>query len=95
MTRFHMVFAPSFSPVPEPLVVRVVLIYIHRVSLHVGDLVHPNVEVGFMPSLSKTGHGLLGQYGFFDLYRVTFDLPQGGIEPEEIREDTERKAPRR
>jgi len=58
--------------------------YLHRVTLHIGDRAHPNVEVGFMPSLSKSGHGLLGQYGFFDLYRVTFDLPQGEIELQEI-----------
>jgi hypothetical protein len=59
-------------------------LYMHRVTLHVGDRVHHNVEVGFMPSLSKTGHGLLGQYGFFDLYRVLFDLPRGEIELQEI-----------
>jgi len=58
--------------------------YLHRVTLHIGDQAHPNVEVGFMPSLSKTGHGLLGQYGFFDLYRVAFDLPQGEIELQAI-----------
>ncbi len=53
-------------------------------TLHIGDREHRNVEVGFMPSLSQTGHGLLGQYGFFDLYRVTFDLGQGQIELKEI-----------
>lgn len=49
--------------------------YVHRVSLKVGGWTHPNLRVGFMPSLSKNGHGLLGQYGFFDLYSVKFDLP--------------------
>jgi hypothetical protein len=49
------------------------------VTLHLGDRAHPNVEVGFMPPLSKTGHGLLGQYGFFNLYTVKFDFPQGQI----------------
>jgi hypothetical protein len=58
--------------------------YMHRVTLQVGDRAHHNVEVGFMPSLSKTGHGLLGQYGFFDLDRVIFDLPRGEIELQEI-----------
>jgi hypothetical protein len=58
--------------------------YLHRVTLHVGNRAHPDVEVGFMPSLSKTGHGLLGQYGFFDLYRVGFDLPKGEIDLVEI-----------
>ncbi len=58
--------------------------YLHRVTLHIGDRSHDNVQVGFMPSLSKTGHGLLGQYGFFDLYRVAFDLPKGEIEVQEL-----------
>lgn len=57
--------------------------YIHRVALHVGDRIHEDVKVGFMPSLAKTGHGLLGQYGFFDLYRVAFDLAKGEIELQE------------
>jgi len=38
------------------------------------------VEVGFMPDLSKSGHGLLGQYGFFNLYTVKFDLLKGEVE---------------
>jgi hypothetical protein len=58
--------------------------YVHQVTLHIGGRKHPNVRVGFMPSLSKTGHGLLGQYGFFDLYTVKFDLPQGEIDLHEI-----------
>jgi hypothetical protein len=41
------------------------------------------VKVGFMPSLSKNGHGLLGQYGFFDLYSIKFDLLKGEIELKE------------
>ena len=54
--------------------------YVHRVTLKIGGWRHDNVMVGFMPSLSKSGHGLLGQYGFFDLYSVKFDLPKGEIE---------------
>ena len=59
-------------------------IYIHSVTLQIDDQQHENVRVGFMPSLSKTGHGLLGQYGFFDLYTVKFDLPKGQIELLEV-----------
>jgi hypothetical protein len=57
--------------------------YVHKVSLKIGGWRHENVRVGFMPSLSKNGHGLLGQYGFFDLYSVKFDLPKGEIELKE------------
>jgi Aspartyl protease len=56
--------------------------YVHTVSLKVGGWKH-NVKIGFMPSLSKSGHGLLGQYGFFDLYAVKFDLLKGEIELKE------------
>jgi hypothetical protein len=57
--------------------------YVHNVTLKIGGWRHENVRVGFMPSLSKHGHGLLGQYGFFDLYSVKFDLPKGEIELKE------------
>src|SRR4051812_5350719 len=57
--------------------------YVHTITLKVGGWTHPNVRVGFMPSLSKNGHGLLGQYGFFDLFSVKFDLPRGEIELKE------------
>jgi hypothetical protein len=57
--------------------------YVHKISLKIGGWTHDNVKVGFMPSLSKNGHGLLGQYGFFDLYSVKFDLPKGEIELKE------------
>src|SRR5437879_3704335 len=39
--------------------------YVHTVTVHVGGSKHEDVPVAFMPSLAKTGHGLLGQYGFF------------------------------
>jgi len=54
--------------------------YVHKISLHVGGWKHDNVGVGFMPDLSKSGHGLLGQHGFFNLYTVKFDLLKGEIE---------------
>jgi len=57
---------------------------IHTITLHVAGRKHENVRVGFMPSLSKTGHGLLGQYGFFDLYTVAFDLPKWEIELKDL-----------
>jgi len=59
--------------------------YIHVVAIHVGGWLHENVPVGFMPELSKTGHGLLGQYGFFNLFKIQFDLPKGEIDLKEIK----------
>jgi Aspartyl protease len=57
--------------------------YVHNITLKIGGWRNENVREGFMPSLSKNGHGLLGQYGFFDLYSVKFDLPKGEIELKE------------
>ena len=35
------------------------------------------VRAGFMEGLDALGMGLLGQTGFFDRFRVTFDRPRG------------------
>lgn len=54
--------------------------YVHPVVINVGgwDL---ETEVGFMPKLSRNGHGLLGQYGFFDLFnKVSFSKRKDEIE---------------
>jgi hypothetical protein len=61
--------------------------YLHRITLKIGGWAHHNVKVGFMPSLSKNGHGLLGQYGFFDLYGVKFDLPKVRLSSRSIQEN--------
>ena len=54
--------------------------YLHEVVLNVGDWNFPT-KVGFMPKLSKLGYGLVGQKGFFDLFRsVNFDFNKGDIE---------------
>ena len=34
-------------------------------------------QIGFTNALEGAGIGLLGQNGFFDKFRVTFDLPKG------------------
>ena len=53
--------------------------YIHPVTLSFGGLKH-TADVGFMANLSKSGHGILGQYGFFDKYKVSFNLLEEEIE---------------
>jgi Aspartyl protease len=57
--------------------------YVHHLTLSVGGRHTDNVPVAFMPNLSRLGHGLLGQKGFFDLYTVKFDLLKGEIELKE------------
>ena len=36
-----------------------------------------HAQIGFTSALEGAGIGLLGQNGFFDRFRVTFDLPRG------------------
>ena len=45
-------------------------IYMHPVEIQIGDDRAPSfeVQVGFMPDFSKSGHGLLGRNGFFDQF---------------------------
>ncbi len=53
--------------------------YIHRINMEVGG--HPfRAEVGFSYDIAKSGHGILGQKGFFDLFIVKFDLQKTEIE---------------
>ena len=55
-------------------------IYFHDVEISVGGNVHP-IRAAFMPDLSTSGHGLLGQEGFFDLFSfVKFEQLKGTIE---------------
>lgn len=54
--------------------------YIHEIELNVGGWPFKTL-VGFMPTLSKNGHGLLGQKGFFDLFKsINFDYNKKEIE---------------
>jgi len=54
--------------------------YIHPINLSIGGWKYETVAA-FMPTLSKNGHGLLGQAGFFDLFRkVAFNFNKKEIE---------------
>lgn len=53
--------------------------YIHPVTISVGGWPY-DINVGFMPTLSKLGYGVLGQKGFFDLFTIKFDLSKEEIE---------------
>lgn len=54
--------------------------YIHNVEIEVGGWWHPT-PVGFMPELSKNGHGFVGRLGFFDRFTfVKFEQPKNVVE---------------
>ena len=49
--------------------------YLETVTLDLGFDILVQTEVGFTTGLNFLGIGLLGQRGFFDRFRVCFDLP--------------------
>lgn len=54
--------------------------YLHEVAIVVGEQRY-TTTVGFMPDLSRSGYGLLGQRGFFDQFKsVTFRKQQDILE---------------
>jgi hypothetical protein len=48
-------------------------LYTHTVTLIVGGKEH-SVKASFTKALDDRPYGVLGQYGFFDLFKVDFDL---------------------
>lgn len=44
------------------------------ITLNIGTVVSYQTLVGFTPALEAPGFGLLGQNGFFDRFKVEFDL---------------------
>ncbi len=53
--------------------------FVHQVSIRVGGWAYV-VPVGFMPDMPPFGYGVVGQRGFFDLFKVTFDYDKTEIE---------------
>lgn len=54
------------------------LAWFFEVTLSIpGTLLTFQASVGFTPSLDQAGFGLLGQNGFFDRFKVAFDLRAG------------------
>lgn len=54
--------------------------YLHDVEIEVGGW-WKKTTVGFMPELSKNGHGFVGRHGFFDRFSfVKFEQPKTVIE---------------
>lgn len=54
--------------------------FIHSITLRVGGWAFTDIPVGFMPDMPKLGYGVVGQQGFFDLFKITFDQYKGEIE---------------
>jgi hypothetical protein len=53
--------------------------FLHPIKLEVGNQVIP-VEAGFARSMDQKPYGIVGQRGFFDQFRVMFDLTTEVIE---------------
>ena len=52
---------------------------LHPVAIRVGGWAY-TVPVGFMPDMPSFGYGVVGQRGFFEFFKVTFDLLNAEIE---------------
>lgn len=46
--------------------------YCHMVEIEVGEWPY-KAEIAFAENLSKSGYGVVGQRGFFEFFKVTFD----------------------
>lgn len=56
--------------------------FIHEVTLRVGGYPH-RAKVGFLSTMGRYGHGIVGQLGFFDQYVVKFDYAKEEVELKE------------
>jgi len=54
-------------------------VYLHNLTLEVGGWEH-EVAAGFSYAISPYGFGILGQKGFFNLFRIKFILSKGIVE---------------
>lgn len=53
--------------------------FIHDVIIAVGVQNH-KIKIGFSYDIAQHGFGILGQYGFFDIFIVKFDLLKEEVE---------------
>ena len=53
--------------------------YFHKVSFKIGGNLH-ECEVGFSFDTGKLAYGLLGQYGFFNQWRIKFEYDKESVE---------------
>jgi len=48
-------------------------LYIHPVTITLGGSWSYTTEAGFMPDMGTDTHGVVGQIGFFEFFKVSFD----------------------
>ena len=53
--------------------------YLHKINMNIGGIVY-HTDVGFSYDIAKSGYGILGQKGFFQLFNVKFVLSKERIE---------------
>jgi hypothetical protein len=53
--------------------------FVHDVSIRVGGWAY-NIHAGFLPDMTDIGYGVVGQHGFFDLFKISFNLSKEEIE---------------
>lgn len=53
--------------------------FIHTVTIRVGGYAYI-VPMGFMPDMPSMGYGVVGQRGFFEFFKITFDLQKSEID---------------
>jgi len=54
--------------------------YIHKVDFTIGGNSYLNIPVGFSYDIAPHGYGILGHEGFFNIFKVIFDLRKEQIE---------------
>ena len=54
--------------------------YIHKVNFKIGGHQYSSIPVGFSYDVAPHGYGILGHCGFFDIFRIIFDLKKEQIE---------------
>lgn len=58
--------------------------YLHKVILTVGGWIY-STEVSFSYDIAPWGYGILGQKGFFDIFKIKFDLSKESMELTDIK----------
>lgn len=53
--------------------------YFHTITVRIGEYTY-QLYCGFSRDIPADGYGILGQVGFFDHFKVTFDHPQEELE---------------
>ena len=56
--------------------------FIHEITIKIGGWPY-KIKAGFLPNIARLGYGVVGQKGFFDLFKVTFDYQKEELEIKE------------